>query len=128
MHNSRNLQVRPRAFALAVAVHKSALRESARFGRRAPGTKSQLLRAVASISSNIVEGADQPTPAQFAKYLSDAIASASETEHHLELALELDLLVNDGPRFIAEVGEIRRMLHGLRKTVLKDAERGPHGH
>ena len=123
MHNSAHLHVRSRAFALTVVVHKAALREAVRFGRRAPGTKSQLLRAVASISSNIVEGADQRTNAQFAEFLSHAIASASETEHHLELALELDLLVHEGPRFIAEVCEIRKMLHGLRKRVLRDAER-----
>jgi four helix bundle protein len=123
MHNANNLQVRARAFALVVAVHKAVLRESARVGRRAPGLTAQLLRASASISSNIVEGADQRTATQFARYLAIAIASASETEHHLELALALDLFVEDGPHFLAEVREIRKMLHGLRKRVLDDAER-----
>lgn len=108
---------------MVVAVHKAGLRESARVGRRAPGLTAQLLRASASISSNIVEGADQRTATQFARYLAIAIASASETEHHLELALALELFVEDGPHFLTEVREIRKMLHGLRKRVLDDAER-----
>ena len=124
MHNAANLKVLSRAFALVVAVHKAGFRESARAGRRAPGLNAQLLRAVASISSNIVEGADQRSPAQFATYLSTAIASASETEHHLQLAVALELFTDDGPGFISEVREIRAMLHGLRKRVLEDGARG----
>ena len=128
MHNAANLRVLSRAFALVVAVHKAGFRESARAGRRAPGLNPQLLRAVASISANIVEGADQRSPAQFATFLATAIASASETEHHLRLAVELELFAADGPGFIAEVREIRMMLHGLRKRVLEDAARGQTPH
>ena len=123
MHNAAKLQVRARAFALVVALHKAMFREAARAGRVAPGLSGQMLRAAASIATNIVEGADQPTAPQFARYLGIAIGSASETEHHLELAVALELLVDDGPRLIAEVREIRMMLYGLRKRVLADAER-----
>ncbi len=122
MHNPNNLRVLTRAFALVVAIHKSTFQQSARVGRRAPGLSGQLLRSATSISANIVEGADKQSAAQFAHYLATAIGSANETEHHLELAVALELFPTDGQHFIAEVREIRKMLHGLRKRVLEDAE------
>ena len=124
MHNPTNLRVLERAFALVVALHRASLKETSRAASRAPGLCGQLLRAATAISSHIVEGAGQATGAQFARFLSMAISSATETEHQLELAVALELFPNYGSRFVEEVREIRRMLHGLRKRVLDDADRG----
>ena len=123
MHNPANLRVLERATALVVALHRAHAAEDRRVVRRAPGLCGQLLRSAASIAANISEGAGQLTAAQFARYLVIAIGSANETEHHLRLAIALDLFAIDGAQFVVEVGEIRRMLHGLRKRVIADGER-----
>lgn len=124
MHNPANLRVLERAVALVIAVHKAHGAEDRRLLRRAPGLCGQLLRSASSIAANISEGTGQQTAAQFARYLAIAIGSANETEHQLRLAIALDLFVIDGARFVGEVGEIRRMLHGLRTRVIADGERG----
>ena len=120
MHNPNNLRVLERAFDLVVSLHRASLRDTARVASRAPGLCGQLLHAATAISSNIVEGAGQSTSVQFARFLLLAIRSATETEQQLELAIALELFGDYGPRYVDEVREIRRMLHGLRKRVLED--------
>ena len=121
MHNPSNLRVRARAFDFVVALYKAYQRQPPRTVRGAPGLCPQLLRAATSISSNIVEGAGHESAARVAHYVTIAIASANEAELQLQLAVELDLFKVEGPRFIAEVQEIRKMLFGWRKRVRLDA-------
>lgn len=117
MHNPANLIVLDRAFALAVAVHKSPIRRS---GRSAPGLSNQLLRSVSSIGANITEGAACDSAKGFAQFLQIAIGSANETELHLRMACALGLLSKEGQAFVSEVVEIRRMLIALRRRVLNE--------
>jgi four helix bundle protein len=50
---------------------------------------SQLRRASVSIGSNIVEGCGRSTNRAYRSYLQNAMASATEVEYQLELAIHL---------------------------------------
>jgi four helix bundle protein len=117
MQNHAKLFVWQRAHALTVEVHRASREVS---GRRSPGLVPQLLRACASIPANIAEGAGQETGAQFARFLTIAIASANETENHLVLVRDLDMLSHHhATPLITELCELRRMMLALRKRVLE---------
>jgi four helix bundle protein len=92
----------------------------------APGLRSQLMRAVMSISTNVAEGAGRDSRIDFARFITIAIASANEVEHHLIVALDLSLVDQTiGRRIIGRCVEVRRMLFGLRRALLRAAaERG----
>jgi four helix bundle protein len=53
------------------------------------GLTSQIRRAAASIGANIAEGCVKNTDPDFARYLQNALGSASELEYHLLLAKDL---------------------------------------
>lgn len=115
MANHTRLHVWHLANALSLAVHLAAARFPPRI---APGLKTQLLRAVASIPANIAEGAGQSTAAGFVHYLSVAIGSANEVETHLTLAIGLGIIsAATGAQLIADTQRVRRMLWGLRSRM-----------
>ena len=66
------------------------------------GLTSQLRRASASIAANLAEGCGRSGDAEFARYCSIAMGSASEVEYHLLLARDLKLLKS------GEYEELRR--------------------
>ena len=109
-----------RARSLSVAVHEAT--RSIRRGE-APGLQSQLRRAAMSISATIAEGAGRDSRKDFARFLSMAIASTSEVEHHLMQSCDLGVL--DGviaTQLIERAVEIRRMLFGLRRALLAEGD------
>jgi four helix bundle protein len=55
------------------------------------GLTSQLRRACASIPANLAEGCGRNGAAEFARFCSIAMGSASELEYHLLLARDLKL-------------------------------------
>ncbi len=115
MANHNNLAVWHRANAFSVTVHRLSRDFPA---RGAPGLKSQLLRATASISANIAEGAGHETSAQFSHFVTIAIGSCNETETHLALARGLGFVPRSaGDALVDELDQIRRMLFGLRKHL-----------
>lgn len=76
-----------------------------------------------SIGANIAEGAGQATQLQFAHFLQTAIASANETESHLDFARRRHLLpysIIDA--LIADVVRVRRRTIALRKRVIGPPE------
>lgn len=75
---------------------------------------SQLRRSALAIATNIAEGCGKSTRAETIRYLDIAAASAAETEHHLDVALDLGM-IEAGTReeLFARVVSIRRMLHTL---------------
>jgi four helix bundle protein len=83
--------------------------------------KDQMTRAAISISSNIAEGAERGTDAEFIRYLRIAKGSAAELRTQLYIAHEI------GPEFqkkktlelIAELKELSSMLQGLIKAKQK---------
>ena len=76
---------------------------------------------MSSIPWNIAEGSAHDDPG-FVRHLTIAIASANEAEQQLVLAHTLELLGTEGSWHVTEIVEIRRMLIGLRKAVLRKAQ------
>jgi four helix bundle protein len=121
MQDFRQVRVWQRAHALAI--------EARRMTETFPRTgyselKSQITRAADSIASNIVEGCAAASRQEFARFLDISIKSASEVDYRFQLARDLGVLRHDVWKSLArEVIEIRKMLSGLRRTVLAAAER-----
>lgn len=118
MQNFRRLQVWGKAHALALNVRR-ATRDFQRSGC-AP-LQAQITRAAESVPSNIVEGAFCSTQKEFARFLDISIKSTGELEYQLQLARDYGLLRDNSWRSLAnDAIEVRRMLVGLRKKVLRD--------
>jgi len=125
MQDFRRLLVWQRAHAFALDVRRA----TDAFPRTGyADLKSQLRRAAESIASNIVEGCAAASRKEFARFLDISIKSASESDYRLELARDLGVLLHGVWKPLArEVVELRKMLSGLRRTVLRAAEMPP-GH
>ena len=118
MRDHTKLEVWRRAHAFTALLFRTPKNTNCIF----PGLLPQLYRSAASIASNIAEGAGQLTRAQYARFLAVAIGSASETQSHLALALEVGLISRDDfERLDRELRAIRAMLFVLRKRVLAEA-------
>jgi four helix bundle protein len=116
MQDYTKLIVWQRARSLNVAVQEAArgIRPQA-----APSLRSQLMRATMSIGATIAEGAGRETRVDFARFVTMAISSASEAEHHLAVCADLGLMETTiSARLAARCVEIRRMLFGLRRALL----------
>ena len=82
------------------------------------GLTSQLRRAAASVSANIVEGCGRRSDGDFTRFLQIARGSASELEYHLLLARDLHLLDEVKFRKLDSlVVEVQRMLTALVQRV-----------
>ena len=121
MFDYTQLNVWRRADAFALSTHQAL---KGRGATGVPGLSNQLQRAAAAIAANISEGAGQRTSAQCARFLDIAIGSANEVQNHLHYAGRVDLLPSElvADR-IAEIREIRMMLVGFRKWVIKRDQR-----
>src|SRR4051812_2287219 len=116
MQDHRKLAVWRKAQTLSVRIHD--LVRS--FPQRSPSSlRAQLQRAAMSVPSIIVEGAGRDSRVDFARFLTMAIASSSEVEHHLESCRDFGLIEEPiHERLGRETIEVRRMLFGLRRAVL----------
>ena len=84
----------------------------------------QIIRAVSSIPTNIVEGTGQDSGKEFGRFISIAIKSSSELEYHLVLARDLELITqSDFTSLSDQTIAVRRMLYALRTRML--ASRAP---
>ena len=112
-----DLVVWQRSKSLAVAVHR--VTEQGRFAHNF-GSRDQVQRASISVLSNIAEGFERETRAEFARFLMIAKGSAGEVRSQL-LAVELGYLTDDSASpLIGMSVEVTRMLVALRKSL-----RGP---
>ena len=107
----RDLIVWQRAMQLAAAAYGLA--------KRMPRSEeyrlvSQLLRAAASVPANIAEGHARGTRKDFAHFISIARGSLAETETLLQLAIDVELLVQgDVETAFSLAREVSRMLTSL---------------
>ena len=88
------------------------------------GLTSQLRRAAVAIPSNVSEGHQQGTKA-YLHFVIMALGSLAEAETQLELARRLRFA--DESELIAVhdfAVHVRRVLHGLRRSLAQRAERG----
>ena len=114
MSDFRKLQVYQKARALAkrMAPYYPRVRKCSR------RLVDQLERSTESIGDAIAEGRGRATDADFAGYLTTAISSANETEHHLQRAFDREVLnETEHESLTADVIEVRKRLIGLRRTV-----------
>ena len=118
MQNFRRLHVWERAHQFALDVRKA----THSFPRTGYGElESQLISAAESIPTNIVEGAGASSRREFGRYLDIAIKSTFEVEYQLQLSKDYSILLPDKWESLSnELVQIRRMLYGLRKAVLRD--------
>lgn len=111
MHDYRRLYVWKRAHMLVLEVY-DATREFPATERY--GLMSQARRASVSIEVNIAEGSGSGSDLNFARYLQHSIASSTELECELRLALDLGFLSRGRhERLDRELGEVRGMLMAL---------------
>jgi four helix bundle protein len=112
------LKVWQKAHPLTMAVY----RVTATFPREELyGLTSQLRRASSSIGANLAEGCGRNGDAEFARFCSLAMGSASETEYHLLLARDLKLLNSqDYEALNQRATELKRMLTALMQKLNAD--------
>jgi four helix bundle protein len=111
----RNLRVWQAAHALTMSVY----RITARFPRsEAYGLTAQIRRSASSIGANLAEGSGRNGDAEFARFCSIAMGSASELDYQLLLAGDLQFLKPEDYAALAErTAEVRRMLNALLQTL-----------
>ena len=85
------------------------------------GLTSQLRRCSASIPANLAEGYGRNGDAEFARFCSIAMGSASELEYHLLLAKDLRLIqTKDHVELSQRTTELKRMLAALLQKLNAD--------
>jgi four helix bundle protein len=83
--------------------------------------RSQITRAAFSIPANIVEGCGVQTRREYSRFVRIALNSSNELEYHLLTARDLDLLTpQTATTLVANVVEVRKMLHGLLRYLGSD--------
>jgi len=82
--------------------------------------KDQIKRSAISIMANIAEGHGRRTLAEFANFLNIARGSATETQSHLYVALDLNYLIQkDFDEIYEMLEEISKMTVSLAKYLRK---------
>jgi four helix bundle protein len=85
--------------------------------------RNQLVRAIMSVPSNIAEGSAKQSDREFARFVRISLGSVSETENHLIIASDLDLIdTRDFDSLSAQIEDVRKMLTGLAKRLSADAD------
>jgi len=83
-------------------------------GTRYAALRNQVDRAAMSVGANIVEGRQQRSEREFARFLGYALASVSELENHLIVARDIRAITRgDYNLLVGQLTEVRKMLHGL---------------
>lgn len=115
MADFRKLLVWQKATALAKRVDAIV----PRIRRKKPRLADQLERSAESVAACIAEGRGRATDKDFAHFVTLAIASVTELEHHLQRAYDCEFLDEDEHRSLTDDAiEVRKMLIGLRKRLL----------
>jgi len=85
--------------------------------------KDQMIRAALSIASNIAEGAERDSKAEFIRFLNIAKGSAAELRTQLYIAAQAGIIHNDeAEELIRETKELSSMMHGLIKSIKKSVK------
>ena len=116
MSDYTKLKVCEKAHLLALDVYRLSLQlpDDERYG-----LQSQIRRSAVSIPTNPAEGSGRSTNRDFARFVSNAIGSASELDYQLLLARDLGF-IDRGVAELAKtkVAEVRRMLSALRRNLV----------
>jgi four helix bundle protein len=119
MQSFHDLKVWRKAHALTIAIYRTttAFPSEERYGITA-----QIRRAAASVAANIAEGCGRGSDADFARFLHNAMGSASEVEYFVLLARDLEFLEPERAESLtADTTEIKRMLASLIARLKPDS-------
>jgi carbamoyl-phosphate synthase large subunit len=82
------------------------------------GLTSQMRRSAVSVPSNIAEGQARHGTREFLQFLSHASGSLAELETQILLSIDMGLVRKaDSESVLAKVGELQKMLAGLRRSL-----------
>jgi carbamoyl-phosphate synthase large subunit len=82
------------------------------------GLTSQMRRSAVSVPSNIAEGQARQGTREFLQFLSHASGSLAELETQILLSIDMELVRKaDSESVLAKVGELQKMLAGLRRSL-----------
>ncbi len=114
-HSYEELEVWRKSCQLSVELY-ALLRECKDFG-----LKDQMTRAAVSIASNIAEGAERGSTADFIRFLYIAKGSAAELRTQVYIAAKVGTILPDSKtsELIAELKSISSMLHRMIKSLKK---------
>jgi four helix bundle protein len=113
-----------KARALTKAIYQAS--SQGRFARDY-GLAGQIQRASVSIMSNVAEGFERGSRAEFAQFLSVAKGSCSEVRSQIYVALDNEYISEETfSLLMAQAKEVGRIVGGLRAAVAKqrDEQRG----
>ncbi|HEX7960212.1 MAG TPA: four helix bundle protein [Terriglobales bacterium] len=115
MGNFRDLSVWAKAHALTLGIYKS----TQKFPREEIfGLTAQMRRASNSIGANLAEGCGRKSDPEFRRFIHLAMGSASELEHHLLLARDLQFVTTvEFEKLKGQIEEIGKMLKSLSVKV-----------
>jgi len=117
MKDFRSLKVRDMAHRLTLDIY----RVTANFPKEELfGLTSQTRRASSSIPANIAEGCGRNSDADFCRFLTIAMGSASELKYQLLLAKDLGFINEIYERLETEIVEVKRMLTALIQKLKAD--------
>ena len=123
MSDFKKLRVWRKAHSLALNVHRVA---SSIRGAQNVSMRSQMVRAAMSIPANIVEGREQQSEREFARFIGYSLGSSSELENHLIAARDVKAISsNEYKSTIDQLIDVRKMLHGLRRSLSKTTPSTP---
>ena len=115
MPSHRDLKVWQRSHDLAARIYEATRGKPASTD---PALVSQLRRSSQSIGANIAEGRGLGTNPQFRRHLDIALGSAAETEAHLTVCLDHDVLSAKVVLDLRdEVATVQRMLLALKASI-----------
>ena len=78
------------------------------------GLRDQMTRSAVSIASNIAEGAERSSDAEFVRFLHIAKGSAAELRTQIYIAQRIDLFSEEqGKKLIEQLMIISKQLHSL---------------
>jgi len=82
------------------------------------GMKDQMTRSAVSIASNIAEGAERDSKAEFIRFLHIAKGSAAELRTQTYIAQQIQLISETAAKELtADLKKISAMLHNLIKSL-----------
>ncbi len=120
MSDFMKLEVWRKAHALALVSNRVALTIR---GSQYATLRNQIIRCSMSIAANIVEGREQKSDAEFARFLRYALGSSSELQYHFIVGRDIGVIGTDEYiSLIAQVRQVRMMLFGLLKRLDPPAE------
>ena len=121
MADFKKLTVWQKARELTVATIRASDEMS---GTTATLVRGQLVRAIMSVPANIAEGSAKRSDREFARFVRIALGSATESENHLIIANDLQLIANNScENLTALIENVRKMLTGLEKRLSGDADK-----